>query len=37
MKDQTLRQVFLELKAHSNFIADSPFEVAPPQRFAVEG
>ena len=25
------------LKAHPDFIADSPFQVAPPQRFTVEG
>jgi hypothetical protein len=43
MKNQTLLQVFFAsglfraLKAHPDLIGDSPFDVAPPQRFAVEG
>jgi hypothetical protein len=26
-----------ELKTHPDFIGNSPFETAPPQRFSVEG
>ena len=37
IKNQTLRQFFWALKAHPDFIGDSPFQVAPPQRFTVEG
>ena len=29
--------LFRALKAHPDLIGDSPFDVAPPQRFAVEG